>query len=487
MINSFFSYIKNNYSVVITLILFAALELPFLSLARPILTDEAWYSNPAYNFLTLHSFENTNIGYGGNGLLIFLLYLSSNFFVFGVSLFSLRFSSFIMGVVSLFIVGKMLKILNVKEFNRLLSLSFFIFANLYLSIFKLGRPEALTFMLSLNILLVSYYYIVKNFDFKYLALLVVLIFLAINSHPNSSIIVLLSFLVILFYVIKEKQFKKIFHLALIVAAVAVSLYVMISVISMNNKIGIVDSMNDLVDRNAVNSGFIEQLISKFKVTIEYFVSSSRFITFLPQVLLIISGLFMWKKDKNLFGLSLCGLASLFIAFIFLAPPGFIYVFPYAFIFSVLILSVLLKTYDNKSIAGKAISAIVIVIVLLNIIAYITLSRKTYDSNIGTKMKEIAAMIPDNSITVSVPPFWFISPEKNFKTARYFRDRNINLSDKDFYLINCDKFENDIMASSSSLASLDTNSSSRKIDTLLIKNSSIYGNIYLMKYSVNSIK
>jgi len=487
MTYSFLKYIKNNYSIFATLLLFATLELPFLSLSRPILTDEAWYSNSAYNFILSFSFENTNIGYGGNGVLVFLLYLSSFFFTFGVTLFAARLSSFVMGIISVFLIRKVMKIIEVSELISLLTHSFFIFSNLYLSIFKIGRPEALAVMLSLGILLASYNYIAKNFELKHLSVLVVLIFLSINAHPNSSIIILLSFLVILFYVIKNKKYNKIFHLAIIVLVVALSVYLMISVISLNNKIGINESMTDLVDRNAVNKGFFFQLLSKFNVTIEYFIFSNRIITFIPHILLIITGLFMKKKNKTIFGLSICGMLSLGIAFLFLSPPGFIYVYPYVFLFPVIILSVMLKTYSLKSLTGKIISVFVIIVVLLNLAAYITLTKKTYDANIGLKMKEIAALIPENAITVSEPPFWFISPEKNFKTARYFKDRKIDLKDKEFYIINCDKFTSEISADSSSLAYLDSYNSFRKIDTLLIKNSNIYGNIYLIRHSINTNK
>jgi hypothetical protein len=262
---------------------------------------------------------------------------------------------------------------------------------------------------------------------------------------------------------------------------------MISAISMGNKIGISDSMNDLIDRNAVNSGFFTQLISKFKVSIEYFVSSNRLITFLPQVLLIFSGLFMWNKNKTMFGLSLCGLASLGIAFLFLSPPGFIYVYPYVFIFSVLVLSALLNAIESNKLMNKVISGLIIIIVVLNVAGYIALTKKTLYTGISTKMKEISSLIPDNSIIISEPPFWFLSPEKNFKTVRYFKDRKISLKDKELYIVNCDKFTADFAADSNSLAFLDNNSDHRIVDTLLIKNSSVYGNIYLIKHSVNSLK
>jgi hypothetical protein len=72
-------------------------------------------------------------------------------------------------------------------------------------------------------------------------------------------------------------------------------------------------------------------------------------------------------------------------------------------------------------------------------------------------------------------------------VRNYKDRKISLKDKELYIVNCDKFTADFAADSNSLAFLDNNSDHRIVDTLLIKNSSVYGNIYLIKHSVNSLK
>jgi len=481
MIKLVLNYTKSNYSIVIVLALFAILQLPFLSISRPIMVDESWYSNSSYNFITSGSFENVNIGFGGNGVIVFLLYLSSYFLLFGTSLFTARLSSFVMGVLAIFLVRKILEILKADEFNKLIALSFFAFANLYLSIFKFSRPEALALVFSLLVLISVYNYLNKNYSLKYLFFMVFLSFLSINSHPNSAIIVLLSFFVILYYIIKNKNYSKLLHLVPIAAGGAVSILFMIVVISINNNFSLNDSVNNLFGRNSVNNYFLVKLLSKINVTKEYFILTNKIITFLPQVFVLAAGLFFVKKNKDLFYISLCGLVSAGIAFIFLAPSGFIYVYPYIFIFSIPALSLLLITLDKNKILGKTITVLSVIVILFNIVAYISLTKKTMDFEINKRMSEINLLLPENSLILSEPPFWFISPEKNIKTLRYLDEKKIRLSGLDFFVIDCDKFRNDSKENPNAIMYLNEYISNYTADTIFVKPNKIYGNVYLIKY------
>jgi len=480
--NYLIRYFKVNYSLIIAFSLFIILELPFLDNSRPILVDEAWYANPSYNFVISHSFNNTNVGFGGNGLIVFSIYLSTYFYIFGASLFTARLSSFFLGLISILIVRKLLKIFNASEFNIFLSLSFFIFANLYLSIFKIARPEALAFTLSLCLLLSLYYYLKRNYSTKFLLLLIFISFLALNSHPNSTIIILLTFIIILYFIIKNSEYKKIYHLVLLTTGVAFSSFFLIFIISLNNNVSLNDSLLTVMQRSSATSSFLENLISKINVTFDYFILSTRIITFLPQILLMAAGLFYFKNYKFLFGFSLCGIVSLSIAFIFISSIAFIYIYPYVFVFSVFVLSLLLGAVEERKLIKKIILVFVISVISLNIIAYITLTKKTYDPEINKKKKEINSLLPQNSTIISGPAFWFISPAKDIKAWEYFKDIDELKKNKNFYIINCDKFSNDNLSDKNSIAQFNLINSSYNADTLLSKNSNIYGNIYLIKFT-----
>lgn len=482
MKKAFLNYLKTNYSVFITVALFTVLQLFALDTSRPIMVDEAWYSNPAYNFVHHQTFENTNMGYGGNFVIMFLSYLTTFFYVFGTSLFVARMTSVVAGIISILLMGKTLKIIEKNEFYRFLSLSFFIFANLYLSIFKLTRPEALAVVFSLCVLITTYYYIKKEFDLKILFLLIVFNFLSLNSHPNSSIIVLLSFLVILYFIIKEKKYKRLYHTIFLVAGVALSILCIMKIISLNNNVGIYESIMELRGRNTVKENFIGNLILKVDVTKEYFISSNRIITFIPQLLVIIAGLFFVKRNKKIFGMSVCGILSLCIAFVFLSDSGFMYVFPYIFIFSPLVLAMLLKSFGAKSFLGKIVIVFTVLVIVLNLVGYVLHSKNTYDPGINKKTKEINAMLPENSLIISEAPYWFISPPKSIKSPSYLYNKKMTLEDKDFYIISCDKFMKDYTKNPISLCHLNTYNENHNIDTLLIKESKIYGKMYLVKYT-----
>jgi hypothetical protein len=446
------------------------------------MVDEVWYSSSTYNFITSGVFENVNVGYGGNGIIVYMLYLSAYFYIFGVSLFTARLSSFLMGIVSILIVRKMLKVLNISEFNILLSLSFFAFSNLYLSIFKLTRPESLALVFSLCILLTTYYYLNKDYNLRFLFLLIFFSFLAINSHPNSSIIILLSFLIIFYFIIKEKKYSKLYHLFLMILGVTVSMVFLTIMIAVSNNVSINVSLSNLLSRNTVNANFVVALILKFDVTIKYFLITNRIITFVPQMFLIIAGLFFAKRNKYIFGISVFGTASLCIALLFLSPSGFPYVFPYVFIFSAFTLSLLLKKFENQKHLKRITIIFAVSVIFLNIIANLVHTKNTFDPNINSKMREINALLPDKSLIISESPFWFISPQKDIKNSKYLFKKKISLEDKDFYIINCDKFTSDFKIDSSSVAYLNTYGDNHNIDTLLKKESKIYGNIFLIKHT-----
>lgn len=475
-------FFKKNYSVIITVFLFLALELPFLESSRPIMTDEAWYSNPAYNLVATGTISNTSIGYGGSGLVIYSFYIALYIFIFGVSLFTSRLSSLVLGVIAIFLFRKMLKVLEISEFDRLITLLFFIFANLYLSIFKLARPEALAVVFSLCLLLVTYYYIISSYSFKYLLLFILFSFLSINSHPNSSIIISVSFLVILFYLVKEKQYKKVFQLIPVVLGIFASVFFLVWAIAFCNSVNINSALGIMSDRNTINTSFISLLKEKITSSIEYFVVSSRSITFIPQIFLLFTGLFYKNKNKLIFILSLSSFASLFVALVFLSPSGFIYVYPYVFLFSALILSLMLKQYAGSGLKYNIILIAVVSIVIFNIVAYVVLTKKTLDFGMKNNIKEIEQLIPEKSLVVSEAPFWFIAPEKEIKTLRYFKEKNISLKDKNFYILNSDKFSKEFRSDSNSIAFLDVPFYNYKIDTLIVKSSVNYGNIYLIRYT-----
>ncbi len=472
------SLVRGHYSVIIPLVLFLLLELPFLNNSRPALTDESFYSNPAYNFIHGFYFINTNIGYGGNGLITYTLYLSSFFLILGTSLFTARLSSVILGIISIFILRKMFKILEASEMSVLLSLSFFILSNNYLSVFKFARPEALTITLCLLLLLSLYYYIKNGLSTKYLIIILLLTFAITNSHPFGSLIITVAGFIMLFFIIKEKRYAKIYHPALLVIGYVLSLLFVVLLISVSNGISFGESLFIVSDRSSSDS-FTVRLIEKIKVTIDYYVLSNRIITFLPHVVILTAGLFFARKNRNVFNLSLLGFLSIIIAYVTLSPTMFSNTFAYFFIFSTLALPIMLGSIKaNKYIYYSAVVFIALT-VILNIAAYSVLTYKSFDPSIGRKNKKIVSLIPNGAKIVSGPSFWFIDPAKEIRDWGYYYKDPAQIQTDEFYVIT---YETDKTEKRQLIDSIACNNT-HTIDTLLRINSKTYGKTDLIKLSL----
>ncbi|HWQ82607.1 MAG TPA: hypothetical protein VN514_10085 [Ignavibacteria bacterium] len=471
-------FVRKHYPVMIPLILFLILELPFLNNSRPALTDESFYSNPAYNFIHGHSFINTNIGYGGNGLITYTLYLSSFFLILGTSLFTARLSSVILGIISIFILRKMFKILEASEFNVLLSLSFFILSNNYLSVFKFARPEALTITLCLLLLLSLYYYIRNGYSTKYLFIILLLTFAITNSHPFGSLIITAAGIIILFFIIKERRYVKIYHPALLVIGYVLSLLFVVFLISVSNGISFGESLLIVSDRSSSDS-FTARLIEKIKITIDYYVLSNRIVTFLPHIFMLTAGLFFARRNRNVFYLTLLGFLTIITAYVTLSSSMFSNTFVYFFIFSTIALPLMLGSIKSNKYIYNSVVVFIALTVILNIAAYSVLTYKSFDPSIGRKNKEIVSLIPNGAKIISGPAFWFIDPAKEIREWGYYYRDPAQIRTDDFYLIT---YEIDKSEKRQLVDSIVRNNT-HTIDTLLKINSRTYGNTDLIKLTL----
>jgi hypothetical protein len=475
--DSLLKFLKKNYSVIITITLFIFLEVPFLDNSRPILIDEAFYSNPSYNFIVFHNFGNTNIGFGGNASIIYSIYLSIYFFLFGVSLFTARLSAVIAGILSILVFRKLFKIAKVSEFNSLISLSFFVFANNYLTILKYARPEALTLTLSLCMLLTLYYYIKNNYGIKYLLTLMFLIFAIINCHPFGALIVILSVIIIICDIFWEKEFKRLFHPVILMIMFVFASSFVILFFAISNNMAIKDSFIFVMQRSSAES-FWSELTAKINLTINYYIISKRIVTFLPQIIIIITGLFFIKKNKNVFFVSLCGIITLFLAYSLLSSSMFVNIFIYAFIFSVLSLSLILETVKEEKFLYKTVGIFAAMVIFVNLAAFGLFTYSKYDPNINVKMKKISSLIPQNSNVITSAAFWFIEPEKVFKEWGYYKNKK-ELRNNNFFVITVDYYKNEDKETVNSIISEGNHSP----DTLMTTYSKIYGQINLIKFSI----
>ncbi|GEM_PF-5815844 len=470
-------FVKTNYYVIIPVTVFFILEIPFLDNSRQALVDEAFYSNPAYNLILGKNLTNTNFGYGGNGAIVYSLYLSAFFYLFGVTLFVARFSSLILGAASLLLLSTLLKRIGARRFTVFLALSFFIFSNNYLTIYKFARPEALTVTLCIIFLIVLQGYFKNGLRARYLLFLLLLTFLIMNSHPFGSLVLALGGILILFSVIRYRQWKKIMHPFLLAAVYFLSLLFVVYLTSISNNLTFGESLYAIMDRSSASSLF-SQMIQKIEITIKYYLLTGRIITFLPLILMMALGLFFYKRDNNTFVVSLSGFITLIIAYLALSQSMFTNIYSYVFIFAALSTGLIVESLKRNKIISRLLSVFIIVVVLVNIIAFLMLTYRSYDPEIKSKAVRITSLIPNGSKTMTSGVLWFFAPERDFKAWDFYRKNPEPVSRGDFFVMTSGNSEIEEHLLLDSLLRIN----SHAIDTVITEESKMFGRIDLMRFS-----
>ena len=179
------SLIKRRSSLLLLLLatfVFLVNQLPFLQDMRPVMYDEAWYSNTSYNLCIGKGLCQTSVGSGGNTNCVFPLIGAAFFSIFGYSLFSIRLASVFCGLLTMVVIHFLMNELKVSFQGRLLAYLLFVTLPLFNTVFRFARPEcASMMMLAGGILFYLRYWRTHSWiDMFFLSLFCIF---ATNAHP----------------------------------------------------------------------------------------------------------------------------------------------------------------------------------------------------------------------------------------------------------------------------------------------------------------
>jgi len=193
------------FIIVFSCFLFLMTEIPILTNSRPIMCDEAWYSNPAYNFSQGEWIHNTNVGSGGDANFLFPFIQGIMFTIFGYSIFLARFASVLAGLISIVILFKILKQLKLSNNAVIFGVFALVTIPIYHSVFRYARPESWAILFVLLSLLFFIKYI---HSFYNKSILITGIFCALGflTHPFTFSV---SFAIGLMLFIHSAKNKKI--------------------------------------------------------------------------------------------------------------------------------------------------------------------------------------------------------------------------------------------------------------------------------------
>ena len=213
-------YIKTWLLLLLAILVFLIDQLPFLVDMRPVMYDEAWYGDTAYNFATGHGFRNVIVGSRGNSNFLLPLLTAGFMRVFGYNLLAIRLTAVLSGVVTLFFLWLSMKRMKVEGKAMALTFLFFVSTTAYNTLFRFGRPECLAMMCMAGGLWFCLRYR-ESHSWGDMLGLSAFVLMAGCAHPYALLYFALIGVYLFVKYVKEKNWKGVFQLmVLLMAALA---------------------------------------------------------------------------------------------------------------------------------------------------------------------------------------------------------------------------------------------------------------------------
>jgi hypothetical protein len=398
---------NNVFIIVISCALFLMIEIPILTNSRPIFCDEAWYSNPAYNFSQGQGIHNTNVGSGGDMNFVFPFIQGILFAIFGYSIFLARFASVLAGLFSIVVLYKILKQLELPNKAAVFGLIALIVIPVYHSIFRYARPEswAILFVLFSLLFFIKYIYTFSNKNILYTGIFCALGFL---THPFTLSVLLAIGLMLFIHSLKNKRI-----IPLIIFTIPVIISIAIFIL---NSIYLLDGTKLYTGFgrvNTIDAGYLNRIGNNLKVIFSHYFMHKHAIYFIPLILLLLLGLFLKKKNRLVFYSSLMGSLVFCISIILFKNDVLEKLMFYVLVFSILNFALLINTKISKYIL-IAISAYLILMLFANIYYDI----KKYEPVNSLLEKKLQIIILENARVMGPLEFWMFIPKTQFKSTYY---------------------------------------------------------------------
>ena len=213
----------------IALLVFLVNQLPFLVDMRPVMYDEAWYGDTAYNLTMGNGFANAIVGKGGNANFLLPLLTSAFMLVFGYNLLAIRLAAVFCGVMTIAFVVLSMKRMRMGWKPQALTLLLFVSLTFYNTVFRFGRPECLALMCMAGGLWFYFRYR-DDASWKNMIGLSLFVLMAGCSHPFALFMFALMGAGLLLRAITEKKPRMALHLSVLlsVAVLCVFLIIMVS-------------------------------------------------------------------------------------------------------------------------------------------------------------------------------------------------------------------------------------------------------------------
>lgn len=397
--------------LMIALIIFGLNQIPFLLDMRPVMYDEPWYMNPAYNMLHGNGLQNTLVGSGGNVNFVAPLIMAGGMAIFGESLLVTRMMAVFCGFISIIVMHFILNEMKLKVLSRIFTYGIFISISLINSTFRYVRPEfAVALFVLLGILFVLRYN--RTHSWGDMVLLSIFVYLASCSHPYSLFFFALIGCYYVFDVIKMKEYDRIHHLLILLLS---AIFVVVTLFVVHRYANPTLEATSILSRFSISNAskaFVESMKHIFGKHILYtlpFLIVNIYILFYPSM-------YKWLAVINMI---------------------FVFVFPFVFstdlamvgnsvlyfsLISIVLFGVLFNDLMESSFNQRKKITLIVLSCMFCVgnFAVSTLFNygKRYEKCNSILTKEIDNIIPDNSLVFGAIRLW---PFK--MTSTYYCDHN----------------------------------------------------------------
>ena len=371
--NHFNIKLTNRLVLIIALIVFALNQLPFLLDMRPVMYDEPWYMNPAYNLLNGKGLVNDLVGSGGNVNYIAPMIMAGFMALFGTNLLVARCAAVCCGFVAVVILHLIMNELNVNK------------------VFRYVRPEfAVALFVLIGLLFACRYH--RTHSCGDAVGLTIFIYVASCSHPYALYLFALIGCTLLWDVICTKDWKRMFHMMLFVLS---AILVIVSLIYVNRSVNAAVSSDAILHRFSIVNALEAMCVSMKHVFIKHGVYTFLFLIIniyalvkykeirwlvIPNVVFVFTFPILFSSDLNMVGNN-----ALYFSIISIVLSGY----------------VINRIVNNDNIGHRK-QVIILVLSSLIIIGNMGISIafnyiKRYEKCNSVLKNDIDVIIPDNSL------------------------------------------------------------------------------------------
>ena len=292
----------------------------FFSLVRldsipAVAIDEPWYSNTAYNTSIGNGIVNTVPGkWGGDHFFIPSLIFAFFIKCFGLSIYSVRFASVCAGWLSTLGIFMIFRHLKLSPLLSVMGMFSIITGNIYLVVFRWGRPEGFVIML----LVWALYHYLRQITYAHprdYLLMGLLTGCAALTHPHALPVVLFLNGFSAFHSISRRTFNLLTYQMIGVGIIA-AIGLVVTYHNFGSIHHFLESISSQQRIGGSSTGYVEFLFHNIS---QFFVSSSlglkRAFILLFELTILLIGCFRYRHNQSISRLSFIGLGSFLLGLI----------------------------------------------------------------------------------------------------------------------------------------------------------------------------